>query len=127
MSRGREDADHSPTGFSGRTHGQPWNARQKVESGENPLSDAKPAWAAVIGQWTFFVLGVFCVVCGVLGVFARRVEGPLSASVAWLGSAYVPTLRVTALLCVFVGLVLVRRGWSSHDRAQKGNKDERRP
>jgi hypothetical protein len=128
MGEGRAPTDYSSTGISGRTRGRSWNAKQKVEGRPgNGRSDAKPVWAAVIGQWTFFVLGVLCMVCGVFGVFAQRMEGPLSASVAWLGRAYVPALRVTALLCVFMGSLLVRRGWSSHDRAQKGNEDERRP
>jgi hypothetical protein len=88
--------------------------------------DLAPGWVGVLRLWTFFVLGVFCIVCGAFGVFAQQIEGPLSASVAWLGSAYVPVLRVTAVLCIFVVLLLVRRGWSSHDREPKGSEDERR-
>ena len=119
--KGRDHSDDSPhTGFSGRTYRQPLNAKQKAES--TPRDQPKeftPSMAAVIGQWICFVLGGVCIVCGACGIFAKHIEGPPSASVAWLGSAYMPTLRVTALLCLFMGLLLVRHGWGSSDREQK--------
>ena len=128
MGKGRDHATDSPAGFSGRTYSQPLNAKQKTEStaGDGP-KDFTPAWVDVTGQWLRFVLGVVCIVCGAFGIFARQIEGPPSASVAWLGSAYMPTLRVTALLCLFMGLLLMRHGWSSPDREQKRSEDERRP
>lgn len=126
MDKDRNPGDHSSSSISQRPYRQPWNAKQRTRgaAGAGP-KDSTPAWAAVIGQWTFFALGVFCIVCGAFGVFVQ-IEGPLSASIAWLGSAYVPTLRVTALLCIFMGSLLVRRGWSSHNREPKGDEDERR-
>jgi hypothetical protein len=98
-----------PTWVSRRSYRQSLNAKQKAESaaGDEP-KDFTPARTAVIGQWICFVLGVVCIVCGAFGIFAKPIEGPPSASVAWLGSAYMPTLRVTALLCLFLGLLLVR-------------------
>jgi len=111
--RGLDHTVDSPrTRFSRRTYMQPLNAKQKAESTtRDEPNDFTPATAAVIGQWICFVLGVVCIVCGALGTFAKLMEGPLSASVAWLGSAYMPTLRFTALLCLFLGALLVRCGW----------------
>jgi hypothetical protein len=130
MGTGRDHAvDSAGTRLSGRADKQPPSVKQKAEStarDEQP-KDSTPAMAAVIGQWICFVLGVVCIVCGAFGIRVKHIEGPPSASVAWLGSAYMPTLRVTALLCLFLGLLLVRRGWSSPDREAKGAKDERRP
>jgi hypothetical protein len=117
---GRDHGDHTSGDISQRTFGRPWKARQGVRSATgNQPKDSTRRWV-VIGQWTNFALGVFCIVCGVFGAFAH-IEGPLSVSVAWLGSAYVPTLRITALLCLFMGLLLACRGWSSRDRKPERN------
>jgi hypothetical protein len=112
-----------PTWVSRRSYRQSLNAKQKAESaaGDEP-KDFTPARTAVIGQWICLVLGVACIVCGACGIFAKHMEGPPSSSIAWLGSAYMPTLRVTALLCLFLGLLLVRHGWGSPDREPKGAK-----
>jgi len=128
MGKGRGHAVDSPTGFSRSTYRQPRNAKQKAEStAGDERKDFTPTVATVIGQWICFVLGVVCIVSGAFGILAKHIEGPPSASVAWLGSAYMPTLRVTALLCLFMGLLLVRYGWGSPDHEQKRSEDERRP
>jgi hypothetical protein len=116
-----------PTWVSRRSYRQSLNAKQKAESaaGDEP-KDFTPARTAVIGQWICVGLGVACIVCGACGIFAKHMEGPPSSSIAWLGSAYMPTLRVTALLCLFLGLLLVRHGWGSPDREPKRSEDERR-
>ena len=89
-------------------------AKQTAESTARDEPKAfMPVWAAVTGQWICFLLGAVCIVCGAFGIFAKHVEDPPSASVAWLGSAYMPTLRITALLCLFLGWLLMRRGWGS--------------
>jgi len=121
IDKGGDHAVDSPRSwFSRRTYRQALNAKQKAESTTSDISkDLTPSWAAVIGQWICFVLGGVCIVYGVFGIFAKRLQDSPSASVAWLGSAYVPTLRVTALLCFFMGLLLVRHGWSSPDHEQK--------
>jgi hypothetical protein len=36
------------------------------------------------------------------GIFAKPLEARPSVSIAWLGSAYMSTLRVTALLCLLL-------------------------
>jgi hypothetical protein len=128
MGKGSAHAVDSLTGFSRRTYRQPLNAKQKDEiRARDKPKDSALSKAAVIGQWTCFILGVVCIVCGAFGIFANHIEGAPSASVAWLGSAYMPALRVTALLCLFVGLLLVRHGWSGPDRGQKRSEDERQP
>ena len=129
VGRGRDHAVDSPgTRPSGHAYKQPPSAKQKAEgTARDEPKDFTPSVAAVIGQWICFVLGVVCIVCGAFGIRAKHIEGPPPASVAWLGSAYIPALRVTALLCLFLGLLLVRRGWSSPDRKPKGSEDERRP
>jgi hypothetical protein len=105
--------DNPRAWFSRSTYRKSLNAKQNPESTARRKSkDFTPSRAAVIGQWVCLVLGVVCVVCGAFGIFARQMEGSPSASAAWLGSAYMPTLRVTALLCLSMGLLLVRRGWS---------------
>jgi hypothetical protein len=120
VGKGGAHAVDSLTELSRRTYRQPLNEKQKAESrARDKPKDSTLSKAAVIGQWTCFVLGVVCIVCGAFGIFAKHIEGQPSASVAWLGSAYMPTLRGTALLCLFMGLLLVRRGWNSPDREQK--------
>jgi hypothetical protein len=108
------------TWSSSRTYRPPLNAKQKSESttGDEP-KDFTPSRAAVIRQWICFVLGVVCVAYGAYGVFAKPIEGPPSAFVAWLGSAYLPALRIAALLCFFMGVLLMRRGWSSPEVTER--------
>ena len=117
----------SPTGYSRRANGRPLNAKQSPESTAGDGSkDFTPSWVADIEQWICFVLGVICIACGALGVFAKQVKGPPSGSIAWLGSAYVPALRLTALLCLFMGLLLARRGWSrSRSRTERSEHEGR--
>ena len=39
-------------------------------------------------------------------------QNALSAYIASRGSLYVPTLRVTAVVCIGLGVLLARRGWA---------------
>jgi hypothetical protein len=102
MDRGFDRTVDSPhTRFSRRIYTQPMNTKQKAESAaRDEPKDFAPSRAALIGQWICFVLGVVCIACGAFGVFANHIEGPSSAFIAWLGSAYIPALRLTALLCL---------------------------
>jgi hypothetical protein len=127
MGKGRDHAADIPATFLRRTYRQPRNAKQMAEStaGDRP-KDLTPSRVAVIGQWICFVLGMVCIVSGAFGIFAEPIEDPPSVFVAWLGSAYMPTLRVTAILCLFLGLLLVRRGWGNPDLQPKRSEDERR-
>ena len=58
-----------------------------------------------IEQWLCFLLGILCMASGVWGICMSDSEG-------LLGSAFVPTLWVTALACLGVGGELVRLGFA---------------
>jgi hypothetical protein len=117
MGKGRDHAVDSPAP----------NATQKTESrAADEAKDFAPPRATVIGKWICLVLGVVCIDCGIFGIFTKYIAGPPS-SVAWPGSAYIPALRVTALLCLFMGLLLVRYGWSSSAREPRRSEHEKRP
>ena len=66
----------------------------------------------VVEQWICFVLGFVCMAFGIWGICMKPEQDALSAYIAWLGSLYIPTLRVTAVVCVGLGVMLVRRGWA---------------
>ena len=53
-----------------------------------------------IEQWICLVLGVICIASGIWGAFLK------------LSQTYAPTLRITAVACFVMGLVLVRRAWA---------------
>jgi hypothetical protein len=63
-----------------------------------------------IEQWICVVLGVVCIASGIWGVLLKPSQNALPAYLAWLATAFVPTLRITAVACLVMGLVLVRRG-----------------
>ena len=73
---------------------------------------AQPTTIAVIEQWICLVLGFTCVAFGILGICMKPGQDALSEHIAWLGSLYMPTLRVTAVVCVGLGVMLIRRGWA---------------
>jgi hypothetical protein len=50
--------------------------------------------------------------CGTLGICVRAGQYALSKHIGWLGSFYLPALRLTAVTCLGMGLMLIRRGWS---------------
>ena len=114
---GGDDTADSPSESSSLIHRQPLSAKQQSAkpSGNGP-KDLTPSLTAVIERWICFVLGLVCIACGAFAMFANHTEKPLSASTTWLGSAYMPALRITALLCVVMGSLLVRHGWSSPNR-----------
>ena len=64
----------------------------------------------VIEQWICFVLGLVCMAFGIWGICMKPEQDALSAYVAWLGSLYVQMLRVTAVVCAGLGVILIRRG-----------------
>jgi hypothetical protein len=63
-----------------------------------------------VEQWMCLALGVVCVASGIWGVLLKVGRDGCPARLAWLASAYVPTLRITAIACLVMGLLLVRRG-----------------
>jgi hypothetical protein len=66
----------------------------------------------VIEQWICLVLGLVCMAFGMWGICMKPEQDVLSAYIAWLGSLYMPMLRVTAVVCLGLGVMLARRGWA---------------
>jgi hypothetical protein len=65
----------------------------------------------VIEQWICMVLGITCIVSGILGISMHLGHDALLADLPWSKSIYVPLLRITAAICLAWGVVLVRLGW----------------
>jgi hypothetical protein len=80
------------------------------EKGGFERKSAQPTTIVVIEQWICFVLGLICMAFGMWGICMKPEQDALSAYIAWLGSLYVPMLRVTAVVCVGLGVMLIRRG-----------------
>jgi hypothetical protein len=89
------------------------SVRQGVrQKGEGEQESAQPKMIIVIEQWICLVLGLACIGFGMWGICMKPEQGALSAHIAWLGSLYTPALRVTAVVCIGLGVVLARRGWA---------------
>jgi hypothetical protein len=63
-------------------------------------------------QYLCLLLGLICMACGGWGVCMKYSLDLSSGYIPWLGSAYGPTLRLTAGACVVLGVVLVRLGFA---------------
>ena len=81
---------------------------RKKEGGEQKR--AQSTTITVIEQWICLVWGFTCMAVGVWGILVKPRLDALSEHIAWLGSLYMPTLRVTAVVCIGLGVMLVRRG-----------------
>ena len=102
----REDVGH-------RKRESTWSGRQGVREKEGGEQEsAQPKMIVVIEQWICLALGVVCIACGIWGISMKPGQDALSAYIAWLGSLYMPTLRVTAVVCIGLGVMLTRRGWA---------------
>jgi hypothetical protein len=82
------------------------------EKGRGEQESAQPKTIVVIEQWICLVLGLVCIALGMWGLCMKPVQNAFSAYIAWPGSLYMPTLRVTAVVCSGLGVMLVRRGWA---------------
>ena len=82
------------------------------EKGGGEQESDQPTTTAVIEQWICFVLGLVCMAFGMWGICMKPEQDALSEYIAWLGSLYMPTLRVTAVVCIGLGVMLARRGWA---------------
>jgi len=80
------------------------------KKGGDDQKNAQPTTFAVIEQWICLVWGFICMAVGVWGIFVKPRLDTLSEHIAWLGSLYMPTLRVTAVVCIGLGVMLIRRG-----------------
>ena len=86
--------------------------REIRKKGRGEQENAQPKMVVVIEQWICLVLGLVCMVFGMWGIFMKPDQDAVSEYIAWLGSLYMPTLRVTAVVCIGLGVVLARRGWA---------------
>jgi hypothetical protein len=82
------------------------------EKGAGEQESAQPKTIVVIEQWICLVLGLVCMAFGMWGICMKPEQAAISAYIAWLGSLYMPTLRVTAVVCIGLGVILARRGWA---------------
>src|SRR3979490_898374 len=79
--------------------------RVREKAGDEQKS-AQSTTIVVIEQWICFELGLVCMAFGMWGVCMMPGQHALSAYIAWLGSLYIPTLRVTAVVCIGLGVML---------------------
>ena len=82
------------------------------EKGAGEQESAQPKTIVVIEQWICLALGLVCIAFGMWGICMKPEQDALSEYVAWLGSLYMPMLRVTAVICIGLGVLLARRGWA---------------
>ena len=102
---------HGDVGHIGR--GRTLSAGQGVrEKGGGEQESAQPKMFVVTEQWICLVLGFTCMAFGMWGICMKPEQDALSAYIAWLGSLYIATLRVTAVVCIGLGVMLARRGWT---------------
>jgi hypothetical protein len=87
-------------------------AGREVRKKEENEQRRAPPKTIVVEQWICFVLGLVCMAFGMWGICMKPEQDALSAYIAWLGSLYMPTLRVTAVVCIGLGVMLARRGWA---------------
>jgi hypothetical protein len=102
---------HEEVGHLGRERALSVGRGIRKKGGDEQTS-AQPTTFAVIEQWICLVLGLVCMAFGMWGICMKPGQDALSEHIAWLGSLYMPTLRVTAVVCVGLGIVLIRRGWA---------------
>jgi hypothetical protein len=79
------------------------SAGQGVRERGGEQESAQPKAIVVIEQWICVILGLVCMVFGIWGIYMKPEQDALSAYTAWLGSLYMPTLRVTAVACIGLG------------------------
>jgi len=107
------DADSRHKEVGRLDHERPSSAEQgRKKNRKEERKDPRFGMIVAIEQWICLLLGVVCIASGAWGVFLKLSQNALPAYLAWLATAYVPTLRITAVACLVMGLVLVRRGLS---------------
>ena len=83
-----------------------------TKKGGDEQKSAQPTTIAVIEQWICLVLGLVCMAFGMWGICMKPGQDALSEHIASLGSLYMPMLRLAAVVCVGLGITLIRRGWA---------------
>ena len=86
--------------------------RKKGDCEQNIAQPAQPTKTIVAEQWICLIFGFVCITFGIWGICMKPGLEAVSEYIAWLGSLYVPTLRVTAAVCFGLGVALVRWGWA---------------
>jgi hypothetical protein len=66
-------------------------------------------------QYLCYLSGFICMGCGGWGICRKYSLGLPSGFISWLGPAYGPILRFTAVACLVSGAALVRRGLARPD------------
>src|SRR5258708_1424448 len=99
---------HGDVGY----HERALSAGRRMWKKEENEQKSAPPKTIVVEQWICFMLGFACMAFGIWGICMEPGQHALSTYIAWLGSFYVPTLRVTAVVCLGLGVALVRRGWA---------------
>jgi hypothetical protein len=95
------------------------NSERKIEKKAGADQNNFPLnLIVVIEQWISLVLGIVCLVSGIVGIAMNPGQNDLSADFPWSKSMYVPLLRIMAAICLALGIVLVRLGWASPVRTQ---------
>jgi hypothetical protein len=106
---GDEDSRYRDVGRP--DHERPLSAKQGMKKRKREArKDSRFGMIVAIEQWICVVLGVVCIASGIWGVLLKPSQNALPAYLAWLATAFVPTLRIIAVACLVMGLVLVRRG-----------------
>jgi hypothetical protein len=92
-------------------HERPSSAEQGMKKSKKEVrKDSRFGLIVAIEQWILLVLGIVCIASGAWGVFLKLSQDALPAYLTWLSVVYAPTLRITAVACLVMGIVLVRRG-----------------
>ena len=99
MSPINSEARSRNKGVSRLDHQRPSSAEQRMKKNErDERKRSRFKMIVAIEQWLCLLLGVVCIASGIWGAFLK------------LSQTYAPTLRITAVACFVMGLVLVRRG-----------------
>jgi hypothetical protein len=101
-------------GVAGIARGDRARHARSSERDEQAALPTRPN-IVVAEQWLCFLLGFICMACGGWGIFMKYSLDLSSGYVSWLGSAYGPILRFTAVACLVSGAVLLRRGLTRPD------------
>jgi hypothetical protein len=101
-------------GIAGIARGDRARHARSSERDEQAAMPTSPN-IVVAEQWLCFLLGFICVACGGWGICMKYSLDLSSGYISWLGSAYGPTLRFTAVACLVSGAVLLRRGLARPD------------
>jgi hypothetical protein len=106
-----DDAGSRNKGVSRLNHERPSSSEQGVKKNEkDERKGSRFKLIVAIEQWICLILGVVCIASGIWGAFLELSQSAPPAYLAWLASEYVLTLRIIAVTCLVMGLVLARRG-----------------